>query len=178
MASLVLAGCLSKPDRPAVLDAADDRCEPVACGAAGGTCIGGVCVIERGTTAFVTCPAAMPCRIACSGKDACKMGASCGAATTCEVRCDGESACVERGVDCGTAATCDVRCFGQAACEHQVSGATASVECRNAACTVECRGDAACKAGIAVAGGTCEATCCNGACEGPTGACVVDRTCP
>jgi hypothetical protein len=193
-------GCVSKPDRPAVdpdaspgdaeisadaiadaeVDAVElvDLCAPDACGAAGGTCTEGVCVIVATNDTFTQCPAGMPCRVDCLGKDACKPGVSCGDATTCEVRCEGESACRDRGGDCGNATACDVRCIGTNACEHHTADTSYSVDCGASACTVTCSSSGACHDGIgSTASGMCTGHCCLDACGSNTATCAIDDVC-
>lgn len=186
---LVACGaCFSKPQRQVFDDALVDgsldsavdaqdvgACIGAVCVAAGGVCeLDGAChIVTTVVDANPRCPAAMPCVVECTG-DACD-GVDCGNASACTVQCLGASACDKQGVDCGQAPTCTVRCIGSNACERGQGGAV-SVECRNSVCEVTCDGTSACLEGINNSN-TCTAHCCNGACNGGTGTCVVDSTC-
>jgi hypothetical protein len=186
-----LTGCFTKPDRvdrdpdapdarPRVDARPDTACVAGPCNAAGGACEDDVCVIEQSTEGRVTCPTGMPCRVVCSGMDACRAGVDCGGATTCDVRCVGENACRDAGVDCGVAATCLVHCEGKKACEHGGGGPQGdSVECNQSTCEVTCDGEDTCNDGIDVGGGgTCAAHCCDGcAAQNIDPACDVDDAC-
>lgn len=144
-----------------MIDAPLAVCEPTACGAAGGTCTNGACLIVENGQTGVTCPAGMPCSVQCNQNDACKNGGvDCGGATTCEVSCFGTATCQSGGVDCGLATLCTVRCIGSASCQNGTSG-DRSVECRSSTCEVTCNGSSACQNGIDVdTTGDCTSHCC------------------
>lgn len=189
--AVALAACFTKPDRvgldpddPDARPRADARAESDCiadpCDAAGGTCDGDVCVIETSGQGRVTCPAGMPCRVECSGRDACRNGVDCDGATTCDVRCIGENACRDMGVDCGTVDICLVHCEGKKACEHGGGGPQAdSVECNQSTCEVTCDGEDTCNEGVDVGpGGICTAHCCDGCpVQNIDLACDTDDTC-
>lgn len=153
------------------------------CTAAGGTCSNGACVIDRSSTAKVTCPTGMPCQVICNQNDDCKLGVDCAGATTCAVDCSANNACQDFGVDCGSASTCNVLCDGNSACQHGPDGGS-SVECRMASsCTVKCApgNTSTCQDGIdGEMAATCTATCCQGTgCDaGDTPGCTFSSTCP
>ena len=119
------------------------------CPAAGGTCVGDVCLIAGTGESLVSCPAGVPCEVDCThAGQPCRDGVRCAGATTCTVICVGTRAC-QAGVDCAASA-----------------------------CTVTCNGDNACEGGIR-GSGACTSHCCGvGACALGTGECVNDNQCP
>jgi hypothetical protein len=164
----------AQPDAP-------DLCIAGPCGAAGGTCMNGRCVIDHDAQSAVTCPEGMPCTVLCNMGDACKDGVDCARATDCDVTCSGTSTCQNGGVDCGMAQVCTVRCDGSNACQNG-AGSNQSVECRASTCTVTCEGSSnACQEGIGDdSGGSCVAHCCDGACTNGTAVaatCTKDSDC-
>ncbi len=168
-------GCVSKPDRPGGSLDAPALCDESRCGAAGGACMNGACTIEGRAGMHYECPSGMPCRVVCSGSDACDY-VLCKDATSCDVICSGDNAC-RFGVGCDTADTCTIRCSGDDSC--QGSQGLPAIGCYSTTCDVRCTGKHSCTNGIAVdPAGMCTAACCNGAdCTGKTDTCTVG-TCP
>lgn len=173
-ALVLLASCLSKPDRVAGGPDADlGTCDMAGCMAAGGSCMDGWCTIDGRRDMGVQCPAGMPCRVTCM-RDECDY-VLCRDATACDVTCVGDDAC-SGGVGCERADTCSIRCDGMRACRG-LSGFPA-IGCGDATCEVMCNGMDACERGISVqSSDSCTAACCDGACENGTGSCMRDDVC-
>ena len=119
-------------DADAVADAGATASCAERCLVAGGTCEDGTCMLScpghAGCGSVVTCPPGVPCRITCTGKEACKT-VSCGEATRCTVLCEGEQAC--KGKVSSMATDTSITCTGKDACDTDVtcSGATCAVTC-------------------------------------------------
>ena len=111
-------------------------CEDPACTAAGGNCEAGVCVIACDVPDCTpTCPAGMPCRVAC-GDTSCNQGIDCTEASSCDIQC-GPSSCTN-GVTCA-GSSCTVECNGNYSCS------IIGVVCSARACDIDCGGLQSCK---------------------------------
>lgn len=102
------------------------------CAAAGGACNGDVCTfVCQGTAACkddLSCPPGMPCKVSCTGKDACR-GVTCRDATSCIIECtSGDPACNGRVTCAGP--SCAVTC-GVNGCKED------EVRCCADTCTID-----------------------------------------
>jgi len=128
------------PDGAPPADGATMADASVACNAVctAGVCESGVCVIrcgDHGCDQLVVCPAAVPCRVECSGNHACTGGIVCGPAA-CTVECGGNHAC-GGAINCANSCACDVQCSGNQACGGGL------------ACPVGCSDGTSCRSTIA-----------------------------
>ena len=155
------------------IDGEQPPCVPAACAAAGGLCVSGECLFDCPTNAAcmnqITCPAGMPCRIACTGLNSCKGAIDCGGASSCVVGCLNQGTCTDT-VTCHE--NCAIICQGQAACAAPLlcGPGRCNIECRSLGtcalgydCSTSCRCTASCGS-EAVCGGTlaCPSGCASG----------------
>jgi hypothetical protein len=121
-------------------DGAAPACDPAACSAAGGTCMGDVCAITAPAgPAGVQCPDGELCDISCDDQGSCPT-INCKHAAGCIISCDANNSCAGAEIDCGGPGGCTMYCKGGDTCVND------DFVCPNTGtgCDVECCGIGAC----------------------------------
>jgi hypothetical protein len=144
------------------------------CSDAGGSCEGGICLIDCPASAKCskpTCPDGVPCHVICSGDHACPDGVDCKAASRCSVDCLFGGACgpilCTGGANPGVAPVlpdCTVFCRDGNSCTGAVTANAEKV-------AVTCNAGDSCHEGVTCGGGSCSVNCIAGGACGPGAKC-------